>query len=335
MAKQKSEQDSGHLERWLDFTQRLYTTLELHEASRIALDAVLQLTGMQRGMLLTLEADRHFLCRYARNREGRTLHSDQFPAVDALLKEVSRDVKSVYRSHHSEPGAVLCAPLVSSLFESNKVIGAIYCDSPEVIPYDERQQERVEVFLMHTSPALESIILYDWATRDSLTNVHLRHYFDAMSQIEWRRTLRHKHPVSVLKVDVDQLKDYNDLYGRKDGDMVLTKTAEILKEVCRTEDLIARYDVDEFAVMLAETDDAGARLVAGRIIEEVPLLLTRDPEKPVTVSIGGASFPRCSVNNIADLVKLADSSLTQAKQSGGHRASIYEPSLSSAHRKIF
>ncbi|HMD82004.1 MAG TPA: diguanylate cyclase, partial [Anaerolineales bacterium] len=84
-----------------------------------------------------------------------------------------------------------------------------------------------------------------------------------------------------------------------------------------------------------ETDPQGARLVAGRITEEVPLLLTRDPEKPVTVTIGGATFPRCAVNNISDLMKLADSALSHAKQAGGRRANLYEPSLTSAHRKLF
>ena len=147
--------------------------------------------------------------------------------------------------------------------------------------------------------------------------------------------LRHKHPASILKVDMDQLRAYNETYGRADGDMVLSKTAEILREICRTEDLIARYDVDEFALLLPETDTAGAKLVAGRIVEEVPLLLTRDPEKPVTVSIGGATFPRCSVNNISDLIRLADHALSQAKQAGGKRAVLYEPALSNTHRRLF
>jgi len=191
------------------------------------------------------------------------------------------------------------------------------------------------MFLIHAGPALETVILYDWATKDPLTEVYQRHFFDAAAQIEWRRTLRHRHSAAILKIDLDQLREINDQYGRDEGDIVLQKTAEILKEICRLEDLIARYDIDEFAVLLPETDTAGARLVAGRICEEVPLLLTRDPEKPVTVSIGGATFPKCSVNSFPDLMKLADIALYQSKQTGGKRAIIYEPSLSSAHKKLF
>jgi diguanylate cyclase (GGDEF)-like protein len=332
----KSEQQTNHLEKWFEFTQRLYSTLDLNQASRVALDVALQLTGMKRGMLLTNENKDGFRCRHAQNQEGRTLSEQQFHAASSLLREVCEKGTTVQRSQNSEEAkTALGIPLISELFSSNKVVGVLYCESPEDRTFGPAEEEMIRVFLQHASPALESIILFDWATRDSTTGVYLRHYFDAMSQIEWRRTLRHKHPCAVLKVDLDQLRDYNATYGRKDGDMVLIKTAEILTEICRTEDLIARYDVDEFAVLLAETDAPGAKMVAGRITEEVPLLLTRDPEKPVTVSIGGATFPRCAVSNITDLLKLADSALTWAKESGGKRAIFYDPGLISTHRKMF
>ena len=329
------EAEPDRLEKWFEFTQKLYSTLELSQASRIALDVALQLSGMQRGMLLTHDAQNGFRYRHAQNQQGRTLKQDQFHARD-FLTEVFKQGRPVFQTRDAgETRSMLGLPLLSELFASNKVVGIIYCDSPNQLEYGPAEQETMNVFMMHASPALESIILYDWATRDSLTGVHLRHYFDAMAQVEWRRTLRHKHPCAVLRIDVDNLREFNSTYGRNDGDLVLLKIAEILTEVCRTEDLIARYDVDEFAVLLPETDPAGARMVANRITEEVPLLLTRDPERPVTVSIGSATFPKCAVSNIADLMKLADSALVQAKQAGGKRAMIYEPSLSSAHRKLF
>ncbi len=332
----KTEDDPNRLEKWFEFTQRLYSTLDLDQASRIALDIVLQLTGMQRGMLLTKENETSFRFRHAQNHEGRTLKQEQFPASDVLLREVCRQGSPLHRNHESaDAKTVLCIPFHSSRTGANTVVGILYCDSPKDIPYGASDKEMLNVFLMHAGPALESVILYDWATRDALTSMYQRHYFDAISQIEWRRTLRHKHPATVLKIDLDRLREYNEAYGRKDGDTVLKKTAEILKEICRTEDLIARYDIDEFAVLLPETDTAGARLVSGRITEEVPLLLTRDPEKPVTVSIGGATYPRCAVNSIADLMRLADMALSHAKQAGGARAIHYEPSLSTAHKRIF
>ncbi|MCI0412983.1 sensor domain-containing diguanylate cyclase [bacterium] len=336
MIKEKSGEDPNRLEKWFEFTQKLYCTLDLDQASHIALEIVLHLTGMQRGMLLTKENETAFQFRHAQNQEGRTLKQEQFPATNVLLREVCNQGSPVHKNHDSAGAkTVLCIPFLSNRAGSNTVIGILYCDSSEEIPYGESEKEMLNVFLMHAGPALESVIFYDWATRDMLTDVYQRHFFDAVSQIEWRRTLRHKHPATVLRVDLDRLRAYNESYGRKEGDTVLRKTAEILKEICRTEDIIARYDIDEFAVLLPETDTAGARLVSGRITEEVPLLLTRDPDRPVTVSIGGATYPRCSVNNIVDLMRLAGIALSHAKQAGGARAIHYEPSLSSAHKKIF
>jgi diguanylate cyclase (GGDEF)-like protein len=327
--------ESDRLEQWFDFTQRLYSTLDLEDASKIALDVALRFTGFQRGMLFTNEKN-SFRFRCAQNSAGRTLRSEQLPSVGSLIEEVSKTLVPAHRNVQTDSAkTALCIPLVSNHESESKVIAAIYLDSVESKPYAYQEKEVVQMFLLHAGPALETVILYDQATKDSLTGVYLRHYFDACSQIEWRRMLRHKRCAAVLKIDIDRLREINEEYSRAEGDVVLQKTAQLLREICRTEDLIARYDVDEFAVLLPETDTSGARLVASRIWEEVPLLLTRDPEKPVTVSIGGASFPRCSVNSMQDLMKLADIALFQSKQSGGRRPVIYEPSLTSAHKKVF
>jgi len=332
----KQGEESNRLEQWFDFTQKLYSTLELDQAIRTAMDVALQLTGMQRGILFTYDSGNIFRFRHAQNRNGRTLKEDDFPSTESVIREVREQRVPIHRIAPQESiKTALCIPLLSDHWSDSVIVAILYCDSPEVKSFGDSDKEMIKVFLEHAGPALETLILYDIATRDPLTEVYQRHYFDAASQIEWRRTLRHKHPLSILKIDLDQLREVNETYGRKEGNYVLQKTAEILKEVCRSEDSIARYDIDEFAILLPETDTAGARLVGNRICEEVPLLLTRDPEKPVTVSIGGAAFPRCAVGTIQDLMKLADIALYQSKQTGGRRAIIYEPSLSTAHKKMF
>jgi diguanylate cyclase (GGDEF)-like protein len=336
MAVKKSRNSSNRLEQWFDFTQKLYSTLELDQGIRTAMDVALQLTGMQRGMLLTYDTGNGYRFRHAQNRDGRTIKQEEFPSSESMIKEVREQRVPLHRVAAQEQiKTALCIPLLSDHWSDSPVIAILYCDSPEAKSFGDSDKETIKVFLEHAGPALETLILYDMATRDPLTEVYQRHYFDAVAQTEWRRTLRHKHPLAILKIDLDQLREVNDEYGRQEGNFVLQKTAEILKEVCRTEDLIARYDIDEFALLLPETETAGARHVANRICEEVPLLLTRNPEKPVSVSVGGAAFPRCAVNSIHDLMKLADIALYQAKQAGGKRAIVYEPSLSSAHKKVF
>jgi diguanylate cyclase (GGDEF)-like protein len=335
LAEERSEVESDRLEQWLDFTQKLYSTLDLEDAGKIAISVALRLTGMQRGMLLTHETEEQFRIRCTQNHLGRSLDTEYFPET-ALIRDVCTGLAPVHRTLQTgDAKSALCLPLISNHLSESKTIGMLYLDSTEITSFAEAEREIVRMFLIHAGPALETAILYDWATKDQLTEVYQRHYFDSYSLVEWRRCLRHKRHATILKVDVDHLRQINEEYSRDEGDHVLQKTAQILKEICRAEDLIARYDIDEFAVLLPETDTPGARLVSNRICEEVPLLLTRDPEKPVTVSIGGASFPRCAVNSIRDLMKLADIAQYQAKQTGGKRAIIYEPSLSSAHKKVF
>jgi len=329
----KPEIQADVLQKWLTVTQKLYSTLELDESIRSTVDVALEITGMKRGILLTCRDTGEFEVRHAQTDDGKPLEPADTPDVAAMMQNIPENNAALVK--RSADGCSVLFPLLTEhpAMKARKLIGAIYCDSNEAAATPD--PNALDLLRHHIGPALETVILYDWATRDPQTQVYKRHYFNAVAVIEWRRTLRHKHPVSILKIDLDTLRDYNDRYGRKDGDMVLLKTAEILKDICRTEDVIARYEEDEFAVLLAETDAPGARLVAGRIAEEVPLLLTREPERPVTVSIGVAVFPRCSVSNIYDLMKLADVALQQAKQAGGKRAFIYEPSLSTAHKKVF
>src|SRR5262245_48379880 len=258
VATRKSGEESDRLEQWFDFTQKLYSTLELDQAIRTAMDVALQLTGMQRGMLLIYNKGNAFRFRHAQNDSGRTLKQEQFPQIESLIQEVQQQKVPISRVAPQESTKTsLCIPLVFNHWSDSSVVAVLYCDSPEIKSFGDSDKETIQVFLQHAGPALETLILYDMATRDPLTEVHQRHFFDASSQMEWRRTLRHKRQLSILKIDLDQLREVNEEYGRKQGDYVLQKTAEILKEVCRGEDLIARYDIDEFAILLPETDTTG------------------------------------------------------------------------------
>ena len=108
------------------------------------------------------------------------------------------------------------------------------------------------------------------ATTDGLTGLANRRMFDRQLEIEWLRAAREKSPVSLLLVDVDQFKAYNDIYGHQAGDECLRIIAKALSGVaCRPRDLVARYGGEEIAVLLPDTDDAGAAEVAEKIRAQV------------------------------------------------------------------
>jgi diguanylate cyclase (GGDEF)-like protein/PAS domain S-box-containing protein len=159
---------------------------------------------------------------------------------------------------------------------------------------------------------------------DGLTGLHNRRAFDETFLKEWHRAVRESSPLSVIMLDIDCFKKYNDCYGHLEGDACIQQVAQVLKGcVRRAADFPARYGGEEFVVILPETDQTGARGVANRIREEIQSLAilheNSEVATVVTVSIGLATeVPR--VEEIAaNLIERADKALYQAKSSGRNR----------------
>ncbi|MGC9504013.1 sensor domain-containing diguanylate cyclase [Baaleninema sp.] len=165
------------------------------------------------------------------------------------------------------------------------------------------------------------------ATRDGLTQVANRRYFDEYLEGEWRRLTREKSPLSLILLDIDFFKDYNDGYGHQAGDDCLKQVARALETTTRRPaDVVARYGGEEFAIVLPNTDEAGAVCVAGLVrstLRNLQLVHARSPVNPyVTVSMGVASlvpFPEAEPDL---LVAAADRALYRAKQNGRDRYCI-------------
>ncbi|MBS0367745.1 MAG: diguanylate cyclase [Proteobacteria bacterium] len=160
---------------------------------------------------------------------------------------------------------------------------------------------------------------------DGLTAIPNRRQFDDTLQSEWRRASRQGRQLALLFCDVDFFKQFNDGYGHQVGDECLKAVARILKgSLRRPADLVARYGGEEFAVILPDTDIAGALQVAEAMRSSVEgLAITHRysrANKVVTISIGAASVvPGRGDINSATLVKAADDALYQAKQGGRNR----------------
>ncbi len=157
-----------------------------------------------------------------------------------------------------------------------------------------------------------NIQLHALARTDGLTGLCNRTAFDESLAEEIVRAMRYQTMVSLLMIDVDHFKPYNDTYGHVAGDGVLRIIAQIFREQARQSDLPARYGGEEFAMILTNTDIAEAMLTAERIrrsVERAPW-----PKRPITVSIGAATF--CGTETAEWLINQADSALYQAKELG-------------------
>ncbi|MBN2651761.1 MAG: GGDEF domain-containing protein [Spirochaetales bacterium] len=160
--------------------------------------------------------------------------------------------------------------------------------------------------------------LHELALIDSLTNLHNRRYFNQMFEREVAFSIREKKPLSIIILDVDNFKQYNDTYGHIKGDECLVEIANILStSIKRKTDILARFGGEEFVIILPATDLQGCEIVARRLIENV--YKARIPgvkEFYVTISAGCASSSSITAETAEKLLISADNMLYKAKDGG-------------------
>ncbi|WP_251955432.1 diguanylate cyclase [Nostoc commune] len=167
------------------------------------------------------------------------------------------------------------------------------------------------------------------ATIDFLTQLANRRRFEEYLHIEWRRMTRSQQPLSLILVDVDFFKSYNDTYGHPMGDRCLIKIARAIKDVVqRPADLVARYGGEEFAVILSNTDILGAAHIAEKICFAVRKLAISHENSQissyVTVSTGLATVIPTFNSSFQKIIVAADRALYQAKAAGRDRVCFQE-----------
>lgn len=158
--------------------------------------------------------------------------------------------------------------------------------------------------------------LEDLAREDALTGLRNRRALEEDLVREWSRALRYQQPLSLLLLDVDHFKGFNDTYGHLVGDDVLRLMAEILRKTTRGSDVLARYGGEEFIVLLPCTGPADAMLVGERLRKALERHAWS--HRPVTISVGIATM-NLTMHAPSDLVRAADAALYQAKASGRDR----------------
>lgn len=168
-----------------------------------------------------------------------------------------------------------------------------------------------------------NILLEQLSKLDGLTSIPNRRYFEDHFRTEWRRACREETWISLIMIDVDLFKSYNDLHGHLTGDECLRDIAIALAEKNRAGDLVARFGGEEFVALLSSSTPDGAFLVAERMrqrIEELQLPHGGSPVSPfVTVSLGVASQKAHADSNPMDLLRKADQALYKAKTRGRNR----------------
>lgn len=192
---------------------------------------------------------------------------------------------------------------------------------------DSRKLHEEKVMELAKKLTKQNELLKKLSTTDSLTGIaNRRSFFDHMNE-EWKRSVRNKLPLSVLMIDVDHFKHFNDTYGHHSGDDCLKQISSTIHSLLnRPGDLIARYGGEEFIVILPDTHGKGAEIIANTVRSKIEDLGIFHGDIPtgncVTISVGIAAMVPTAESDPSKLIKAADKALYRAKASGRNRVTI-------------
>lgn len=166
------------------------------------------------------------------------------------------------------------------------------------------------------------------SNEDALTGLFNRRYLNETIAIEWERAERSEEPLSVVFVDIDFFKLYNDTYGHLQGDKALIRVATVLrKHMRRSSDIAARYGGEEFVLLLPNTPSTGAQVVANNIMRAVDALKIEHKTSTVSeflsLSIGVATWTQEENMTVNKLIAQADAAVYQAKAEGRHAIRVF------------
>ena len=246
-------------------------------------------------------------------RLGSSLPGKELKLADAIVFDEATRMKG------------LLSLKVLPLRAGENVLGTMVLGARTSGAYHGDAVRQLEVLAMQAGDSILRARLFEaterLATTDGLTGLVNHRTFQARLDEHLAAARRYGKKVSLLITDIDHFKSVNDTYGHPVGDRVLKDVARILQKEARTTDVVARYGGEEFALVMPETDQAGAMKTAERIREKVAqtAFQTGQGELRVTLSLGIATFPQDATSK-ADLIERADGGLYHAKRHGRNQS---------------
>ncbi|MBI5100367.1 MAG: diguanylate cyclase [Nitrospirae bacterium] len=232
---------------------------------------------------------------------------------------------------HLEMRNLLAVPLVS---HDKNILGLIVIVNKE----GGFSKDDEDVLFTFSFQAFQAVTLQQeimhYATTDGLTGLNNHRIFRKKLQEEIRRAERYGRSVSLLMIDIDHFKAFNDAHGHQEGDHALKTVAGIINKNIRSTDFGARYGGEEFAVILPEATGPQAHIIAERMrmsISSSGMNLAEGRQKTVTISIGHATFPDDAVSD-ETLIRNADLGLYSSKERGRNRVTAYSETASAPLR---
>jgi diguanylate cyclase (GGDEF)-like protein len=187
----------------------------------------------------------------------------------------------------------------------------------------------LQQLMSFVSQGIKNHLHYENSLRDVKTGLYNHGFFLARLTEEVSRTKRNKYCSTIIVIDVDKFKNFNDSYGHLAGDKVLENLAQIIKKGVRNDDIPSRFGGEEFTVLLPHTDQTTAWNVAERLrINVAEMTVPWDIQLPrVTISLGIFTFDHNSAADVNTIIRRADDALYTSKQQGRNLCTIWNPEI--------
>jgi diguanylate cyclase (GGDEF)-like protein len=224
--------------------------------------------------------------------------------------------------------------IVPVLLRKNHPLGVLSLYRNQINAFSKEERSHLKKIGLEIAKVLDKSLMFQHtkalSITDDLTGLYNRRYFNQRFEREVQRAKRYRRPLSILMVDIDYFKNYNDINGHLLGDEVLKKVAFLIETNLRKADIVARYGGEEFVILLPEIDKPHADQVAEKLRRTIELRSFSkeqyQPNKNLTISLGLATLPDDSTN-ARELIEFADRALYRAKAEGRNRVVAYHASM--------
>lgn len=195
--------------------------------------------------------------------------------------------------------------------------------------YSQQELNYIDKIMKFASVSLQNNIHYRKATVDSKTKLYNHSFFMRKLEEECARVKRYNSRLSVLIIDIDNFKRFNDAYGHLMGDRILFYISRLIAENIRKEDIAARFGGEEFVIMLVESEESGAFVVAEKLRKIVENFKIKylNKEVSVTISLGVCTLNKGDEINPNELIRRADVALYKAKETGRNKTAIFDTEM--------
>jgi len=272
---------------------------------------------------------------YSAELSGLKLRVGKGITGETALKGVTQYLPDVTRDDRYIPvdPSIRCE-LAVPLISKGKVMGILTLESSTVNAFSEEDRHVVGIVAAQIAQILTKAFLYEelatMAITDGLTGLFNHRQFFVRLEAEYKRAVRYSYPLSLIMLDLDFFKEFNDAYGHLRGDAVLREIASIITKAMRETDVVARYGGEEFAVILPLCHESTAQEVAERLRKSIEKAHLGGDEGAgaLTISVGICSAPQ-HASSFEELVKRADDAMYLSKREGRNRCTLWRPDIES------